>query len=396
MEEVTNILDRLESGQTLFKCPYSGKPAAAVLTVCKPGEQSVFCVRCLIDNSKVLDRKKKDLIILEDLVDRSKDIIQRMKHETPAIVKEEAKKQFNDALSTLKQNILEQVSKQFDEIVEESLKDSVKYIDEQVFLEERINEEQEAEKNQIASLELSGLPDDLKKLVSFYLFNLVDRKYLLKENLVKFKLNLDQNKSYFDNLKKKLKSIISGVNSEFLYNNRLIRKFIAHTDIINRGLGLQPLYQYQAGGNLSLSIMTDKKSNFYGFSNYLGGVNTPVLYTISQGDVKTLTTVILSYETTLHTHQDANIIDESQTPQTSAEVFDQPIVLEADTWYNISMSPINAQPFMICWGNAAAQPNNANAQFNLPDGGFVFVKGAADDNCGNSTYAHIYADLYIH
>ena len=59
-----------------------------------------------------------------------------MKEETPAITKEEAQKQFKEALAVLKQNILDQVSKQFDAIVNDSVKESVSYIDEKVFSEE--------------------------------------------------------------------------------------------------------------------------------------------------------------------------------------------------------------------------------------------------------------------
>ena len=393
LARIKQIVSSIKANPAQIKCPATNRDAVAILLRAKAGQQSIFCVKCMVEKSEELARVKKDLVPLEDFLINVEDQINLLENKKDTISEKEAIEFLDRVMQRLKEQVMLQIESTYDKSITEVTAELKTYIG----LVTSGAVKDESEKMEVAkALEEtpSTIPEQLSDAVQFYNVNMIDRKMLLKESL-KEAMEAEVNKQILDQFTLHLERLLKTVASSLLFENKFFRKFNPETDIIRRLTNIQPFYQYAMNGNLSLSFKVDHPSIFYGFSNYQATDNFRVKYTISEGESKNLNNVLLEFESNLRTANNSHVLSQQQSASTSAELFASPLVLEPEIWYNISMNPIEQRNITMYWATATNQQGTLDQGFRLNSGKEVRFKGGLDDNCGNSSYAHIYADFYI-
>jgi hypothetical protein len=390
---IKQTIASLKTNPGQIRCPSTNREAVAILIRAKPNQQSVFCVKCLVERSDELAKVKKDLLLLEDFLKNIDDQVTLLENKKDTISEKEANEMLDRVMLNLKNSLIQQIETAFDQsliVIPAELKTYISLI-----TSEAMQNEPEVDKVEKAQQEMpTTAPHQLKEAMLFYTLNMVDRKMLLKETLSDAQKTC-LTKETKEQVNLLVERVLKTAANTILYENKFIRKFNPESDIIRRMNNIQPVYQYSMNGNLSLSFKVDHPAIFYGFSNYQATENFRVRYTISVGESKNMNNVLLEFESTLRTANDAIELSQQQTERTSAELFELPLVLEPEVWYNISMNPIEQRNIMMYWATATNQQGMPDQGFKLQSGKEVRFKGGLDDNCGNSTYAHIYADFYI-
>jgi len=393
LEKIKATVASLKSNPAQIRCPSTDRQAVAILLRAKPNQQSVYCVKCLVEKSDELARVKKDLVLFEDFLKNVEDQIHLLENKKDTISQKEATDLLDRVMQQIKNKVLLQIETTYDKFVEEATADLKNYIGQVTAGASQVQPEQ-AELAKIVQEAPSTAPEHLREAILFYTLNMVDRKMLLKDTLAEAQES-ELPRQTAAQLTRLVELLLKSAANTLLFENKFVRKFNPETDIIRRMTNLQALYPYNMNGNLSLSFKLDQQAIFYGFSNYQASENFRVRYTVSAGESKNLNQVLLEFESTLRTPETAVVLSQQQTDRTSAELFAEPLVLEAEIWYNLSMNPIEQRNISMYWGTAPNQQGTNEQGFRLESGKEARFKGGLDDNCGNSTYAHVYADFYF-
>ena len=399
MLSLKNDLAAFKSNPNQLKCPETGRPAVAILTKATPKQQTLFCVKCLVDKFEEIIPQRSNLILLEDFFSMLERQIE-MKEGTKDIISEEKVVSSISAISqSVKAAIHSEIDKSYSQHVESAENEMRQYCQ----LVIKGQPESVISEGQIPLILKSelweaphSLPPSMRALVQFYLENMIDRKMLLSETLEEANNNIyELDVSTKKAVERLVKNLLVKEMSSLLFANKFIKKLNPEMDIIKRMSSIQPLYAYAQNGNLSLSFKVSRPAVFYGFNNYQSNVETRVRYTLSRGEAKNLLDVILAWDSTLRDPQQAIVITDQQTNQTSAEMLEKPIQLEAEVWYNITMNPNENRNINMYWGNGTNIGGGNTQILTNQNQTEVHFKNGTDDNCGNGTYAHIFPDFFI-
>lgn len=383
-KEVESAFNLLKNKDVRPKCPITGKPVEAVLLNSKEGEQAMFCAKCMIMQSGFLALKKNQVILYEDLLDSVGRLMDKSKQMEETFTKKDAQDLLKRIMDKNRRDTHKAIEEYFESSMKKESADLMGYIDSLYHKPDSLLPNDPVPAN---------LPEELRRVAAFYKVNSLDRKKLLEETTAGITSKIE--KVDINRIDIATKMLMLRINNNLLYENKYIKIWNPEVDVVNRLLTLQPLYTYSGAGNLSFSFKVDQPTYFFGFAVYQAQQEYRVRFTISQGEVKTLNAVIREFNSTLKVEGAAINVSSKQTARTSAELFDVPILLEAGEFYNISMNAIDHQNFNMHWGNGCHPSCTQQGETTLASGTRITFKNAADDNCGNGMYAHIYADLFL-
>ena len=388
------IVTAYQSGDCQIKCPVTRKDVAAVNLYAKPGQQSMYCVNCLISSNT---KDKKDLLSLDDLWEVISIILQTKRKAEEYIDETTANAQLSKSVDNLRSALVKQIDQTVVSQLPEITKSLREYIHEQVFGMQTSSAPQKQEAIALAKLckpgDTEAMPSDLAKAVKFYLENRFDKKLLLRDSLKDTSAGYILSERDKEKVTALVKSMMKAVVNKITADNLMTKLFTGDTDLIHRSLNLAGMYDYGVGGNLSLSFRVNQHATLFGFSNYHGSQAFRVRYTISIGERKDPNNIVHEWESNLRTLQDLVRVAERQTQASSAEMLDVPLSLEPETWYNVSMVCIEGgQRLMMNWGNGQGGGNTQ--MITGHEGVQVTFKVGTDDTSGNGTYAHIYPDFF--
>jgi len=375
-------------------CPSTGRPIAAILLKANPSEQSIFCLQCLLDKAELLANKKTNLILVDELIDDSEKILREMMAGKEGIKQIEAETRIIQGFEKVKAEVHKLVDAGLESQQKACFKDIIKYIEEEVFSGNHISQTLPNTVNSKDVRNFESCPE-LNLIARVYVSSLLDKQFTLQETLQK---QLSSGKiAQLEN--NKLISLCKGLTTryfgELLFLNKFAKKFSPESDIVCRNTQLQQLYQYMVNGNLSLSLQVRNSCHFFGIANYCAQNNYRVKYTISLGESKNELSALLVHHSTLKVETEAERISTRQTDKTSADLFPTPVFLEGGVWYNISMNILENTNINMYWGTSTNADGSNTMTFPLANDNSVSFKGGLDDNCGNGTFAHIYADFFI-
>lgn len=393
LEDFEALIKKLQNPEgSLLLCPETSKRADIILLDSKPGEQVLYCVRCLVTNPDIVGKHRHDLIPVDDFLEKCQEIIDNKKTKSEGISFDRATELIQLITNQAKDRLIKQVESAFQASIEKASGDFKTYISSSVF-----ESPQEQDKEELKGLKgMENYPNNIQELVHFFIVNKIDRKFLLKDTLEACLQDFTLKKNEQDRIDSIVRGVLSSMFAELMYLNKSIKRFNPTTDITCRNFQIQPLYTYSGNGSLSMCFMVSRAAYFHGFSNFLGQVNTPVEYTISVGEAKNLNQVLKVIQTTLKVNADAVVVSERQSANSSAEVFDSPLPLQENVWYNICMNPrTNGANFNIYWGTGVNNTGTNLFKDRRECGLEITLKSGTDDNCGNSTYATIFPDFFI-
>ena len=383
-------LKKLKSKPLL--CPKTNKIVEAVYT--NPNNSKVgarpICIDCLLSDPEVL-KLRKGLYTVEEFYELVERQLELRANHSPEQAKQEVLQLLDAVDLKMEAFYKEEFAKAHLASISE-LKDKITE-----FSQELVGAFAEENSGQIAK-EVQITQDNFQEtLFEFYKRADKDKRGMLKGAIEKLGNDL---RSEDEKLDAGLKGAINLLIPEH-YKQALIAgsprgNFNPDSHIVSRFANLQAFYNYSRNNRISVSFKVENGATLFGFSSYESQQETRVRYAISEGERETAQPLSQWETTTKTVNPGVNKQFEKQTGNTSPEMLNEPLSLQADQWYTITINIIDNHDLMTYWGTGPQQADALVSRFPTADGdNVVSFKNGLDDNSANGTYASLIPDLYI-